>query len=127
MSNNQEIKTETDKKKKKKHTPISFRRLSSKGANYTFVRCSASDCRKEKLGEMDTFFPNTHEELVFVKLRGLCLILHSKSETGKCGHDLAFRSTRHLAKEWYGPFFKKQRGRIIDPYFYWRGPYLQPG
>lgn len=40
---------------------------------------------------------------------GLCRILHSTLETGKCGHDLTFKSALHLVRELYAPFLKRKR------------------
>lgn len=61
---------------------------------------------------MEVFSPGTYEYLVFGKLWVCVWFLHSKLETGKCGHDLTFKSTPHLATEWYGPFFKKKREEL---------------
>lgn len=69
---------------------------------------------KRKSREKGILSPGTKEYLVFVKPWS---VADFTFETGKRGHDLTFKFTFYLAK--YEPLFKKEKGRILNPCFYW--------
>lgn len=58
-----------------------------------------------------------------VRLPGICettglgLILHSKLETGKCGHDSTFKSAPPLSQQTVWALFEKKRGKNYKSMF----------
>lgn len=107
------------KNKNKTKTRIPFKWILSKDIHYTLLRCDTKDHLEEKLGGNRNILPKHRRLPGICETTGLRLILHSTLETGKCGHDLTFKSTLHLVRELYEPFLKKKKGRIINLCFPW--------
>lgn len=96
--------------KNKTKTRVPFKRTPSKDAHCALLRCDTNDHLEEKQGERD-ILPKHVRPPGICETLGLCLILHSKSETGKCGHDSTFKSAPPVSQQIVWALLEEKRGK----------------
>lgn len=125
MRNNQKVKNKNKNKKIKtkqnKKTQIPFKWILSKDTNHAFIRCYTSDHQKKKDRGNGSIFPRHIRVPSIWETMGLCLIFTFKVRNRKMWSwfNLQIHSPPCHRMVW--ALFQKEKGRIIDLYFYrWR-------